>query len=64
VNGPVGGTRFVGVGDGIGDAVGLGLVVSDGLGVGAADTGPENSATDKAVTARNAGEFLRFRVTC
>ena len=65
VNGPVGGTRWVGVGDGVADAVGLaeavgeGLVVSEGLGVGAATAGPEKNATDRDVTAMSAVEILR-----
>ena len=63
VNGPVGGIRCVGLGDGVAealaDAVGEGLVVSDGLGVGAANAGPDKSATDRDVTAKSAVEILR-----
>ena len=60
-NGPVGGTRIDGLGVGTGEAVeaplgvavGVGLVVSEGLGVGAADAGPASRATaskDEATT--------------
>ena len=65
VKGPVGGTRCVGLGEALGEvvgvdgAVGVGLVVSDGLGVGAAIAGPEKSATDRDVTAKSAVEILR-----
>jgi hypothetical protein len=61
----VGGTRRVGVGDGVPEETGLavalgeGLVVSEGLGVGAATAGPEKNATDRDVTAMSAVEILR-----
>ena len=64
-NGPVGGTRgeAVGVGVGLevaeGEATGDGLVVSDGLGVGAARAGLENSANDRVATAASPDETLR-----
>ena len=65
VNGPVGGTRWVGVGDGVADAVGLaeavgeGLVVSEGLGVGAATAGLAKSANDRDAAVENAAKNLR-----
>ena len=64
-NGPVGGTRRVGVGDGVAETVGLaeavgeGLVVSEGLGVGAATAGLAKSANDKDAAVANAAEILR-----
>jgi hypothetical protein len=64
-NGPVGGTRRVGVGDGVAEdaglaeAVGEGLVVSEGLGVGAATAGPEKNVTDREAAAMSADEILR-----
>lgn len=64
-NGPVGGIRWVGLGDGVAEEVGVaevlgdGLVVSEGLGVGAATAGNEKSATDRDVTAMSAVEILR-----
>jgi hypothetical protein len=66
-NGPVGGTRWVGLVDGVADglavALGEGLVVSEGLGVGAATAGPEKNETDRDVTAMSAVEILRYVVT-
>jgi hypothetical protein len=65
VNGPVGGTRWVGLADGVAEEAGLavalgeGLVVSEGLGVGAATAGPEKNATERAVAAMSAVEILR-----
>ena len=65
VNGPVGGTRCVGVGDGVAEAVGLaeavgeGLVVSEGLGVGAATAGLAKSANDKDAAVASAATILR-----
>ena len=65
VNGPVGGTRGVGVGAGVAEPVGLaeavgeGLVVSEGLGVGAATAGLARSANDKDAAVANAAEILR-----
>jgi hypothetical protein len=44
-------------------ALGEGLVVSEGLGVGAATAGPEKNATDRDVTAMSAVEILRYVVT-
>jgi hypothetical protein len=65
VKGPVGGIRWVGVGDGVAvpfgvaEAVGVGLVVSDGLGVGAADAGLAKSANARDAAVANAAEILR-----
>ena len=65
VNGPAGGTRRVGVGDGVAEtrgvavAVGDGLVVSEGLGVGAAEAGLANSANAKEAAVAKAAEILR-----
>jgi hypothetical protein len=42
-----------------GEATGDGLVVSDGLGVGAARAGLENSANDRVATAASPDETLR-----
>lgn len=63
VNGPVGATRKVVLGDGV--AVGLalevgeGLVVSDGLGVGAATAGLTKSASAKEDAATMPAEILK-----
>jgi hypothetical protein len=68
-NGPVGGIRGVAVGlaegeavtDELGDAeaVGVGLVVSDGLGVGEAIAGPAKNANAKEIAAVRPTEILR-----
>jgi hypothetical protein len=68
-NGPTGGTRGValglapGLGDaealGVADEAGEGLVVSDGLGVGAASAGLEKSANDKVAAATKPAGNLR-----
>lgn len=69
MNGPVGGIRWVGFGEGVAEArgvavaVGVGLVVSDGLGVGAAEAGLAKSANAKDVAVANAAEILRNLVT-
>ena len=69
VNGPVGGIRWVGVGDdvaepfGVAEAVGVGLVVSEGLGVGAATAGLAKSAKAKVAAVAKAAEILGKLVT-
>jgi hypothetical protein len=50
---------LVGFGDGVADAVGLGLVVSDGLGVGAAAAGVAKIANTKVAAVAKAAEILR-----
>jgi hypothetical protein len=63
VNGPVGGTRTVGLGDGVALGlaleVGEGLVVSDGLGVGAATAGLTKRASAKEDAATMPAEILK-----
>jgi hypothetical protein len=65
VKGPVGGILGVGVGvaEGVaeadGEAVGEGLVVSEGLGVGAAMAGLANSENAKDAAAAKPTEILR-----
>lgn len=66
-NGPVGGTLGVGVGLEVGDvvafeggdAVAVGLVVSDGLGVGEATAGLANRASANEAAAVRPTEILR-----
>ena len=69
VNGPVGGTRTVGVGVGDGLRLGVaegeevteadGLVIAEGLGVGAASAGLEKRARAKDAEAAMAPEILK-----
>lgn len=65
--GPVGGTRTVGLGDSV--ALGLaledgdGLVVSEGLGVGAANAGPAKIASAKDDAVAMPAEILKKLVT-
>ncbi len=69
MKGPVGGILWVGFGEGVAvtrgvaEAVGVGLVVSDGLGVGAAEAGLAKSANAKDAVAASAAEILRKLVT-
>ena len=68
-NGPVGGTRGVGVGlaeaDGVAEALatGVGLVVSDGLGVGAASEGLEKRASERLAAVAKPAESLKKLLT-
>lgn len=62
-NGPVGGTRTVGVGLGVALLAGDGLVVSEGLGVGAAMAGLEKRANDKVATAARPAGILSMLLT-
>ena len=66
-NGPVGGTRGVGVGlaDAVGvvEATGEGLVVSDGLGVGAAKAGFAKRASERLAAVAKPAESLKKLLT-
>ena len=48
---------------GVAEAVGVGLVVSDGLGVGAAEAGLARSANAKVAAGMKAAEILKKLVT-